>query len=78
MKTQRRQYMTALHSTVCHRGIGTGISEASKRVPFFPMLPGEANKKVPIFDKGTESQPSGLGQAQIRLPAGRLEFGSVE
>ena len=59
-------------STLRHPGIGTGISEASKRVPiFFPLLSREASKRVPIFDRGTGSKPemlrSGSLQADLNL-----------
>ena len=36
----------------------------------FNMLPREASKRVPIFDRGTGSKPARLGQAQIQLPTG--------
>ena len=51
--------------------MGTGISEASKRVPIFSLLPREASKSVPIFDRGTGSKPerlrSGFLQADLSL-----------
>ena len=55
--------------TVRRREIGPDISETSKRVPIFPMLPWEASKCVPIFDRGTGSKPTRLGQPQIQFPA---------
>ena len=42
------QYVTAKYSAVRYRGIGTSIAEANKKVPIFPMLPGEASKRVPL------------------------------
>ena len=56
--------------TVLYRKLGTSISKASKIVSIFPMLPGEASKRVRVFDGGTGSKPARLGKAQIRLPAG--------
>ena len=59
-----------IKSTVGNREMGTGISEASKRVPIFFMMSEEAGKRVSIFDRGTGSKPARLRQAQIQLPAG--------
>ena len=53
-------------STVRLRGKGTSISEASKRVPIFPLLPREASKWVPIFDRGTGSKPEMLRSVFLR------------
>jgi hypothetical protein len=36
--------------TVRLRGIGTGISEEARGFLFFPLLPREASKRIPIFD----------------------------
>jgi len=53
------------------RGIGTGISEVSKRVHIFPLLPSQSSKRVPIFGRGTGSKPerlrSGSLQADLSL-----------
>ena len=45
--------------TVRHRGMGTGISEA--------------NKRVPIFESGTGSIESGTGSKLERLRTGSLQ-----
>ena len=54
--------------TIRYAGMGTGISEASKRVP---LLPRETSKRVPIFDRGTGSKTemlrSGFLQADLSL-----------
>ena len=42
---------------------------------FFPLLPREASKWVPIFDGGNWVPAR---EAQIRFPAGWLEFDSIE
>ena len=52
--------------TVRFRGMGTGISEASKRVPIFSfVIPKfrEASKRVPIFDRGTRTKLHGSDPA---------------
>jgi hypothetical protein len=52
------------------RGMGTGISEASKRVPIFSFAT-QGGKRVPIFDRGTGSKSerlrSGFLQADLSL-----------
>ena len=50
---------------VRNRGIGTGISEASKRVPLSPFAT-QGGKRVPIFDRGTGSKPARLGSGSSR------------
>ena len=52
--------------TVRLREIGTSISEQA-RVPIFPLLAREASKRVPIFDRGTGSEPERLRSG---FPAG--------
>jgi len=53
--------------TVRHRGMGTGISEASKReILFFPLLPREASNRVPVFDGGTGSTPERLRSGSLQ------------
>ena len=52
--------------TVRHGGMGTGISEASKRVPIFSFAPREASKRVPIFDRGTGSKPERLRSCSLQ------------
>ena len=43
----------------------------AREFPFFPLLPREASKSVPIFDRGTGSKPerlrSGFLQADLSL-----------
>ena len=39
----------------------------AREFPFFPLLPREASKQVPIFDRGTEAKPWRLGKAQTQL-----------
>jgi len=50
--------------------MGTGISEANKRVPIFSFAT-QGGKQVPIFDRGTGSKPerlrSGFLQADLSL-----------
>ena len=54
--------------TVAYPGIGTSISESeqAREFLFFPLLPREASKRVPIFDRGTGFKP------------GRLRSGSLQ
>ena len=70
----RQNYRIGLYShtlgmhTVRLRGIGTAcISEASKRVPFFPFTDQGVKQAIPIFDRETGSKPARLGQARIRF-----------
>ena len=56
--------------------IGNGISEASKRVPIFPLSPKEASKRVPNVDSLRNWVLA--CEAQIRFPAGWLELDSIE
>ena len=61
--------------TVRHRGMETGISEASKRVSIFSFAT-QGGKQVSFyFRQGNWVQAL---EAQIRLPAGGLEFDSIE
>ena len=53
-------------STVRLGGIGTGISEAAREFLFFPLLPREASKRVPIFDRGTRSKPARLRSGSLQ------------
>jgi len=48
--------------------VGTGIPEATKRFPFFPLIPREASKRlgVPIFDRGTGSKPDRLKSGSLQ------------
>ena len=66
-----RQEFVSILSSARYLGIGIGIYEASNRVPIFPLLPREASKRVPIFDRGTGSKPemlrSGSLQADLSL-----------
>ena len=51
-------------NTVHHREIGTGILRQSIEFLFF------RSKRVPIFDRGTGSKSTRIGQAQICFLAG--------
>jgi len=56
--------------TVRLRGIGTGISEANKRVPIFPLLPREASKQASsYFRQRNGSKPERL-RADSHLSTG--------
>jgi hypothetical protein len=65
----------AVYSTVRLRGIGTGISEVSKRVPIF-LHDIRGGKQVSFCfglqklrqTQETEIKPRGLGKAQTQLP----------
>ena len=52
--------------TVASREIGTGISEASKRVSIFSLLLRKASERVPIFDKGTGSKPARVRSGSLQ------------
>ena len=43
-------------SSLCHRGTGTGMSEATVLVTIFPDAAEGGVRPVPIFDRGTLSQ----------------------
>ena len=58
--------------TVRHRGIETGISEASKSVPIFSFATQEASKRDPIFDRGTGSKPEGLRSGSLQTDLGLI------
>ena len=49
--------------------MGTGISEASKRVPIFSFATQGGKQVSSYFGTRTGTQTSRLEQAQIRLPA---------
>ena len=70
--------VTAAHqkeATVRLRGMETGISEASKRVSIFSFAT-QGGKQVSFyFRQGNWVQAR---EAQIRFPAGCLEFDSIE
>ena len=53
--------------TVRHRGMGTGISEASKRVPIFPFA-AQGGKQVSSYFRQRHWVQA--REAQIRFPAG--------
>ena len=55
------------HLTVPHPGIGTGISEASKRVPIFPFDTQGGKQASSYFRQRNWVQAR---EAQIRFPAG--------
>ena len=61
--------------TVLHRGMGTGISEASTRVPIFSFAT-QGGKQVSFYFRQRNWVQA--REAQIRFPAGRLEFDSIE
>ena len=61
------QTMLMLILTVRNRGIGTGISEASKRVPIFPLATQGGKQASSYFRQRNWVQAC---EAQIRLPAG--------
>ena len=63
---------TQTQSTVRRRN-RTGICETSRRVPIFSLLPREASKRVFRQRNWVQDQ-----EAQIRFPAGGLEFDSIE
>ena len=54
------------HSTVRHRGMGTGISEASKRVPIFSFATQGGKQESSFCRQGSSDKTS-------RLRPGRLE-----
>ena len=60
-----------LTTTVRHRGMGTGISEASKRVPIFSFATQGGKQASSYFQQGTGSKPerlrSGSLQADLSL-----------
>ena len=62
-------------NTVRNRGIGTGISEASKRVRIFPFATQGGKQASSYFRQRNWVQAR---EAQIRFPAGGLEFDSIE
>ena len=45
--------------TVRLRGIGTGISEAGKRVPILPFATQRGKQESSYFDRGTRTKPEG-------------------
>ena len=55
------------NDTVRHRGMGTGISEASKRVPIFPFATQGGKHVSTYFRQRNWVQAR---EAQIRFPAG--------
>ena len=61
--------------TVHFREIGTGIFEASKRVPIFPFATQGGKEANSYFRQRNWVQAR---EAQIRFPAGGLEFDSIE
>ena len=61
--------------TVRLRGIGTGISEASKRVPIFPFAIQGGKQASSYFRQRNRVRAR---EAQIRLSAGGLKFDSIE
>ena len=61
--------------TVRLRGIGTDISEASKRVPIFSFATQGSKQASSYFRQRNWVQAR---EAQIRFPAGRLEFDSID
>jgi hypothetical protein len=66
---RQRQLMPSrpsiVSTTVCHGGMGTCISEASKRVPIFSFATQGGSKRVPIFDRGTGSKPERLRSGSL-------------
>ena len=70
MATQRLS-PSACRSTVRHRGMGTGISEASKRVPIFPFATQGGKQVSSHFRQRNWVQPerlrSGFLQADLSL-----------
>jgi hypothetical protein len=60
------------YSTSLHRGIGTGISEASKRVPIFSFAT-QGGKQVGSYFGQELSQ----GQELRQVGLNRLRFGSL-
>ena len=61
--------------TVRLRGMGTGISEVSKRVPILPFATQGGKQVSSYFRQGNWVQAR---DAQIRFPAGWLEFDSIK
>ena len=72
----RREKKNCEKNTVGNREIGTGISEASKRVPIFPFDT-QASKRVPIFDRGTGSKPERLRSGSLQADLGLIERSRV-
>ena len=67
---------TKFNITVRLREIGTGISEASTRVPIFPFATQGGKQAGSYFRERNWVQAR---EAQIRLlPAGGLEFDSIQ
>ena len=63
------------YSTGARPEIGTGISEASKRVPIFPFATQGGKQASPYFRQRNWAQAC---EAQIRFPAGGLKFDSIK
>ena len=61
--------------TVRHHGMGTGISEASKRVSIFSFATHGGKQASSYFRQRNWVQAR---DAQIRFPAGWVEFDSIE
>ena len=62
-------------TVVAFREIGTGISEANKRIPIFPFATEGGKQASSYFRQRNWVQAR---EAQIRIPAGGLEFDNIE
>ena len=70
----RNIHSAELEATVLYRGMKTGISEASKRVSIFSFAT-QGGKQVSFYFRQRNWVQA--REAQIRFPAGRLEFDST-